>query len=261
MQEKRAKLSVVLMTKNEEDKIGDCLEKIKWADEIVIVDDYSNDRTIDIARQYTDKIILHKSMDNHDRQWNIGIENATCEWILHIDADEVVPVALRKRIEEILLDSKGYDAFRLIRRNYFLRHWMKYGGWTTQSHLILFKKNSARCIGRGIHVKLDVKGKTGKIDTHIEHYPFKSIYQFIQRQNHYSSAEALEMLTEDSSNKIKELNYNLYIKPLKLFLKMFVKKRAYREGMLGFIFASLYAWVHFLKWAKYWEIVNNKRLV
>ncbi len=251
-----AKISVVLMTRNEEEKIAACLEAVRWADEIVIVDDYSSDKTVEIARKFTDKIIFHRSLDNHDEQWNIGIKNSACEWILHIDADEIVPPDLKEKIQGILADSKGYSAFSMTRRNYFLGRWMKHGGWT-HDHLILFKKAKAECVGQGIHVKLKIEGRIGKLKSYIEHYPFNSIYQFVQRQNHYSSAEASGMLAEHGSGKLKELNYNLAIKPLKLFWKMFIKKGGFREGMIGFIFSSLYAWIHFLKWAKYAQLTRS----
>ncbi len=252
------KLSIVMMTKNEEDKLEKCLERVKWADEIVIVDDHSTDKTVEIAKKFTDKIIYHKCEDNHDRQWNIGIDNATSEWILHIDADELVPDILKETIQDILKDSKGYSAFSMVRRNYFLNHYMKHGGWSHDNHLILFRKDSARCTGNDIHVKLEVKGKIGTLDAYIEHYPFKDISTYVLRQNHYSSAESLKMYEQNKKEKLNKLKYNLKLRPIKLFWKIYIKKGGFKEGMIGFIFSVLGSWNHFLKWLKYYEATELK---
>src|SRR3989338_6091457 len=122
-------LTVVVPTKNEEDKIGRCLESVKWTYEIVIVDGYSKDRTLEIAKGYGAKIVQNRFDGNFDKERNLGIDNSTGDWILQLDADEVVTPELRRDIENIIETAPSFNAFKFRRKNYFLGHFMRYGGW------------------------------------------------------------------------------------------------------------------------------------
>ena len=249
----RESLAVVLMTKNEEGRLARCLDPVKgWADEIVVIDDESADRTVEIAKQYTPKVFVHKSHDNHDGQWNLGSEKASSEWILHIDADEIITPALKSAIDRQLAQAGGVDAYELIRLNYFLGRPMRHGGWR-HKHRILFRRSKARCAGRGIHVRLQVDGKTGFLDAEIEHYPFSSLSQFIDRQNHYTTVESAVLLKEKGKLPWKAVRRQMALRPLELFWKSYVKQGAWRDGPVGFFFAALFAYFHHALWAKYWE--------
>ena len=249
----RRTLSVVLMTKNEEARLATCLDCVAgWADEIVIIDGFSTDRTVGIARRYTEKVYVFASDDNHDQQWNRGIERATSDWVLHIDADEVVTPRLQTAIDRILVDDQGHSAFEMMRKNYFLGHPMRYGGWYHR-HLVLFRRERARCRGRGIHVRLQVEGTIGRLEAELEHYPFTSLEQFIRRQNHYTGVEARNLFALQGPVPARELVYQMTWRPMKLFWKSYVKQQGRREGMYGLVFALLYAFMHVIFWAKYWE--------
>ncbi|MBI3088501.1 MAG: glycosyltransferase [Candidatus Omnitrophica bacterium] len=246
-------LSVVLMTKNEEARLSACLDRVTgWADEIVIIDDLSADRTVEIARRYTDKVFSFASEDNHDLQWNRGIERATGDWILHLDADEVVSPQLTAAIDQRLADARDYGAFELMRKNFFLGHPMRFGGWYHR-HLVLFRRAVSRCVGKGIHVQLKVDGRIGFLDAELEHYPFSSITQFIERQNHYTSVEAPLLFERRGPVSARALAYQLCCRPMKLFWKSYRKQQGCREGEHGLVFAILYAFVHAIFWAKHWE--------
>lgn len=249
----RESLAVVMMTKNEEKRLAHCLDHVKgWADEIVIIDDESTDRTVEIARGYTPKVFVHKSNDNHDGQWNLGSEKAASEWILHIDADEIVTPALKTAIDKALANTDGVNGFDLLRLNFFLGRPMRHGGWR-HKHRILFRRSKSRCAGQGIHVKLQIEGKVGFLNAEIEHYPFQSLSQFIDRQNHYSSVEAGVMLQEKGKLPWKMVRRQMVFRPIKLFWKSYVKQQGFREGTVGFFFAALFAYFHHALWAKYWE--------
>ena len=250
---KRETLSVVLMVKNEETRLATCLDHVAgWAREIVIIDDLSTDRTMEIARRYTDKIFSIPSEDDHFAQWNRGIDRSSCDWILHIDADEVVTPGLKAAIDQILLEAHEYSAFEIMRKNVFLGHPMRYGGWYHR-HLVLFRRDRARCVGKGIHVRLRVEGPIGFLNAEIEHYPFTSVAQFIDRQNHYTSIEARVMLEERGRLPARVIYFQAGVRPLKLFWKFYVKKQGYHDGWYGLVFSLLFAYAHFLLWAKYWE--------
>ena len=186
MTQARATVAIVMMTKNEERRLPACLDRVAgWADEIVIIDDESTDGTLSIAERYGAKVSVMLSQDDHFLQWNRGIERATSDWVLHIDADEWVTPELKEAIDQVRADDQGHSAFEIMRKNVFLGHPMRYGGWYHR-HLIFFRRDKARCVGKGIHVRLNVEGTTGFLNADIEHYPFTSIAQFIERQNHYT---------------------------------------------------------------------------
>lgn len=251
-------LSVVIITKDEEDKIARCLESVKWADEIVVVDDLSEDRTIEVCQRFGVKVISHKSYGNFDRQRNIGIDNATGCWILQMDADEIVPEGLRKEIQKIMDSTNNrFVAYKIRRQNFFLGRFMEHGGWFIY-YTKLFRKDSARYVGKSVHETLQVNGEVGTLNEPIKHFPFSSIKQFIDRQNFYTSVEARLMYEDNGRLPKRTVNYNLIIRPLKLFWKIYVKKRGFRDGMHGFLFSILNSWIHFLRWTKYWEICDIK---
>ena len=253
--DRRETLSVVLMTKNEETRLAACLDRVAgWADEIVIIDDLSSDRTVEIARHYTGKVFSFASEDDHDRQWNRGIERATGDWILHIDADEAVTPQLKRAIDQALAGAGGYSAFEMMRKNFFLGRPMRHGGWYHR-HLVLFRRDRARCVGQGIHVQLRVDGPIGLLDADIEHYPFTSLTQFVDRQNHYTSVEAKGLADRRGRLSRREIFFQIAWRPIKLFRKSYVKNQGRREGMHGLVFALLYAFAHVMLWAKYWELI------
>lgn len=251
------KLSVVIITKNEEDKIRECLESVKWVDEIVIVDGYSADRTVEICRQYTDKIVQNKHDGNFDKERNLGTDTASGDWVLQLDADERVTPELHRDIEKILADDNGYSAYKFKRKNFFLGHFMRYGGWYHDS-LHFFRRTKARYKGR-IHETLYVDGPIGQIESGVEHYPFESLSVFVARHNRYSDKEAQKIYETFGIVSAQKIRYHICVKPLKLFWKMYVKKKGYKEGVHGFVFSFLFAWVHFLNWSKYWELLSTKQ--
>ena len=244
------------MTKNEETRIRRCLDSVRWADEIVIVDGYSSDRTVEICKEYGAKVIQHKFEGSFDIECNLGIKNATGDWILKIDADEVVTEGLKKDIEGVLKDDRGCSAFKFHRKNYFLGHFMRYGGWYHYI-LSLFKREKAHYKGH-IHETLIVDGKIGQLEGDCEHYPFSSLSEFIKRHNRYSSIEARRILEEKGVLDFKTIRYNTTIKPLKRFFKFYIKKKGFLEGFYGLTFSVLFAWVHFVNWAKYWELTREQ---
>ncbi|PIQ89380.1 MAG: hypothetical protein COV72_03295 [Candidatus Omnitrophica bacterium CG11_big_fil_rev_8_21_14_0_20_42_13] len=252
-----AKLTVVILTKDEEDKISRCIESVKWADEVLVIDDESMDRTREIAKGAGARVIVNKSNGNFDNQRNIGIDNASGEWILQMDADEVVTDKLGSKIVEAISSPEDFAAFQFRRKNYFLGHFMRYA---EQYHywLRLFRKENGRYIGADIHEKLKIDGKTGVIEADMEHFAFTSISQFIARQNHYSSFEAQAMFVREGALPEKVIRYNIKIKPLKIFWKNYIKKNGYKDGMHGLIWCVLLAFRHIMIWTKYWEIIKQK---
>ena len=254
----RAKISAVLITKNEERNIRRCLESLRWVDEIVIVDGESADRTVEIAGFYGARVVTHRFRGDFGMERNIGNENASGDWILALDADEVMPEETRAKIEEILEYGSEFDAYNVPRMQHFFGKPVMHGG-RYHSIVNFFKRGKVRFDGKVHHLVL-VDGKTGQFEYPIKHYPFRNVSEFVQKHDRYTHYEALEMFEKFKDSKSKEIKYNLTIKPLKLFYKSYVKKRGYKDGMTGLIVAILFSWSHFLRWTKYWELCQDMKV-
>ncbi len=250
----RETLSAVIMTRNCEDLVEGTLKSVaNWADEIIVIDGMSTDRTVEICESYGAKVTQNR-WDGHRfcTERNLGIAKSTKDWCLHIDPDERATPELKKAIDKILDEGTDKSAFEFRKRNYFLGHAMKHGGWYHYS-LHLFRREKAHYEGI-IHEKLIVDGKIGKIEAPLDHHPYPSILPFIDRHNGYSSREAHMLEEERGVVAEDEVIFNLKKKPIKRFFKFYIKKKAFLDGSTGLIFSFLYAWVHFLNWAKYWEM-------
>lgn len=252
------RLSVVVIVKNEEERIRRCLESIKWVDEIVVVDGISIDRTVDICKEYGANIIQHRFEGDFSIERNIGIDNASGDWILQMDADEVVTDEFKKELKSILQQKEcQISAYKFRRDTYLLGHRMRYGGWSPYV-MMFFRKGQARYEGRVHHI-LKIDGRTSVMNTALEHHPCDSIDHLAYKQNRYTSLQAKEIFDSKGILPIGEVRYNIIFKPLKIFRKNYFKKQGFREGIYGFIFSVIDAYSHFLLWVKYWEIVRQRR--
>ena len=173
------KLSVYVMTFNEKDKIKDCLESVKWADEIVLMDSYSTDGTVDIARQYGAKIV-QKEFVGFGKLRNIALENCSNEWVLSVDADERVTEELKTRSFKSLLRGPDADAYFVPRKSHFLKYWVKHCGWYPDYRQPqFFNKKKMHYTAQMVHETYELDGKIGYLKGHVLQYPFMSLDQFI----------------------------------------------------------------------------------
>lgn len=250
-------ISAVILSNNSEKKIGKCLESLKgWADEIIVVDGASTDNTAGIAGMFNAKVYSHKFLGAFSAERNFGSDKASGEWVLQLDSDEIVSENFKKKCDETLPQAVQ-NAFKFRRKNVFLGHKFRHGGWYHWSQH-LFRKGYARYEGR-VHERMIVDGQTGYIDADILHIPFDSISEFIERQNRYTDLQADDIIEQEKDLNLKKIKYNLKIKPLSLFKKIYFNKKGYREGIYGLVFALLSSWVHFMKWAKVWEKIRTRK--
>ncbi|MDD5729651.1 MAG: glycosyltransferase family 2 protein [Candidatus Omnitrophica bacterium] len=253
---KRYSISAVVLSKNASGKISNCINSLAgWADEIIVVDGESTDNTAEIAKKLGAVVYSHKFLGSFAAERNFGIEKAKNGWVLQLDSDEVVTQEFKKECDSVLPDTH-FSAFKFLRKNFFLGHGFKYGGWYHWSQHLL-KKGFAHYEGR-VHESMIVNGEVGCIKADILHYPFDNLNEFIARQNRYTDLQAQDILDTEKGLTAKKIKYNLTFKPLKLFKKMYWDKKGHKEGMDGLVFSILFSYVHFLKWAKVWEKLKNK---
>lgn len=244
-------LTAVVLSRNAQDKISNCLRSLAgWANEVIVVDGQSRDDTVKIARELGAAVHSHAFLGSFAAERNFGAEKASGEWILQLDSDEVLTGQFKAECDKIL-PSTDFKAFKFRRKNSFLGHEFTYGGWHHWSQH-LYKKGFAFYEGR-VHETMRVDGAVGLIDADILHFPFDSLSDFIQRQDRYTDLQAQDIIDTQKGLDEKMIRYNLTWKPLKLFKKMYFDKKGRKEGMHGLVFSVLFAWVHFLKWAKVWE--------
>lgn len=247
-----SKISIVVITKNESTKIERLLKSVKWADEVIVVDDESTDNTRRICEEFGAKVIVNKLDGNFYLQRNLGIRNASGEWILQMDADEEVPPETAEKITEAINAPGAFNAFMMLRKNFMFDHALRYGGaynYVTK----LFKKN-AGCYSGKIHEVLKVSGDIGKIDAEIYHYPYVSIREILDKMNFYTDAEAEQAVKERGDISLKEIKYRLTWKALKLFWKLYIKKQGYKDGIYGLIWSVINVIGPEIRWLKIWEM-------
>jgi glycosyltransferase involved in cell wall biosynthesis len=242
------KISAIVLTQDEESNIARCLENLKFCAEIIVVDSGSSDKTIEIARKFTDKIFSHK-LEGFGAQRNWGVEQASNDWILFIDADEVVSTELERAIKAIKVEDiiKGYY---LNRKTQYLGRWIKHSGWYPDYHLRLFHKDFGRCNEAKVHEGVIVEGANAYLKGDLLHFSYKSLSQHLKKIDRYTTRIALERYQQGRQFHIIKMVFC----PLGEFLKKYILKLGFFDGVAGFAIALSSAYYVFLKQAKLYEI-------
>lgn len=249
----REKISAIIIAANEEQNIRECLESVSWCDEIILVDSESRDKTVDIAKEFTDKIFI-KKWEGFASQKRCSLEKASNEWIISIDADERVSPQLKNEIEKILDDIPQFDGFKIPRENYFLNKKIKYCGWGNDYQLRLFKKSKTKVTDRKVHEGFIVDGTVSKLQNVIIHHTQKTIFETITKINTYSTLEAQEKF-----GKKKIRPSQIITHPIAAFLNYYISRKGYREGVHGLMISLIHAMTNMLTYMKLWELQNVKR--
>ena len=239
------KLSVTIITKNEEKNIGRCLESLKWADEVVVVDTHSGDRTVEICRQYTDKV-FDENWHGYGKQKNICASHAKNRWVLNVDADEVVTPETAEEIQRVLKEGPKYPVYHLPRKNYFGDQWVRFGGWYPDRILRLYDKEKVAFSEVQVHERLEPDDNAGGLENALIHYSYRDEEDYIQRQDRYSTLYA----QEKSATGFKANWTHMYLRPPFAFFKNYVLKQGFRDGSLGFFLAKNSAIYTHQKYAK-----------
>lgn len=248
----REKISAFIVCCNEERQIRRCLESIKWCDEIIIVDSGSTDKTLDICREYTQQIYF-KEWSGYVEQKRFALEQCHFEWIINVDADEVLTPALISEIQQELINSK-YDGFLILRTVFHMQRWWRKGGWHPEYRLRLCRVSKTTWGGIDPHEKAIVSGPVKKLKGELEHYSYKNIADQINRINKYSSTLATNLYAKGERSSFVKIMFN----PLSRFLKFYIFKKGFLEGFPGFAMAVTDAFYVFLKYLKLREIDLNQ---
>ncbi len=255
------KISVAIATFNEEENIGLCFEAIKdWVSEIVVVDGGSTDKTVAIAEKYEARVTTTDNPPIFHINKQKAIDQCSGDWILQLDADEVVTPELRDEIKKIIKQDKTKAGYYLPRRNYFLGRWMKKGGLYPDHVIRFFKKGKARLPCESVHEQMVVDGEIGYLKNELIHNPFPSFSEYLNKANRYSSLLAEEYAKKHSKTNIFALIKYLFVVPGLTFLNLYFRNLGLLDGFPGFIFALFSALQKKAGYVKYWELAHDKKI-
>lgn len=250
-------VSAIILTKNEERNIARCIQSVKWCDEIIVVDDNSSDKTIEIARKYKTTIYQRSLNNNFSAQRNFGISKARQEWILFVDSDEVVTDALAYEISSVLglkkdQNLKTLNGFYLKRSDFMWGKQLKYGETGNIKLLRLGRKGFGMWEGMA-HEEWKIDGLVGKLINPLLHFPHETLSEFLKEINFYTDIRAQEL----KNKKAKTYSLSILIYPLGKFLVDYFIKRGFMDGVHGLIFALIMSFHSFLVRSKLW-LKNEK---
>ncbi len=252
------KISIVIATYNEEKNIERCLISIKdLADEIIIVDGKSTDKTVSIAQKYTDRIYLIDNDPMFHKNKQYALSKATHPWILQLDADEEVSDSLALEIKDTIETKTTFDGYYIPRKNIFLGQWIKKGGLYPDYVVRLLKKNKGHFPALSVHEQIHVDGKVGYLKNNLLHYPYDSIGEYLRKANAYTTLTAYDFQKNNlKTSPINIIRYLIWL-PLNTSVLIFVRHKGLYDRLPGFIWAVLSGSHHFFAFSKYYLLKSN----
>lgn len=251
----RPKVSACVTTFNEEHNIRRCLGSLRWCDEIVVVDSFSTDRTIELCKEFTDRVYQHEWL-GYIGQKNLIRKMASHDWILFVDADEEVSPGLREEIQRELAANDGaivgYEFPRMV--NYIGR-WIRHGEWYPDIKLRLFRKDRGTSGGQEPHDQVFVNGDVKRLSGQLYHYTYDGLHDHLETMNRFSSITAQEKFRAKSRFRWTDF----LLRPPFRFFKAFVMRGGFLDGRRGFLIALVSAFGVCMKYAKLWELEYNQR--
>ncbi len=247
------KISIVIITKNEEKNIRKCLESIKWADEIILIDSQSDDKTLEIAGEYGAKI-YSPVWRGYGPAKQEGVKHSSYDWILSIDADEEVTAELTDEIKTVLSQDKIADGYLIPRKTNFMGRWINYSNWYPDFVLRLFDKTKGGFNSNVVHEAVEIEGKKQYLKNDLLHYSYPTLDEYFRKFNIYTRMGAEDLFAKGKKTTI----FGICIKPTAAFIKHYFLKKGFLDGIEGFLISFLSAVAVMVKYAKLRELMMKK---
>ena len=247
-------VSATLITYNEEKNVAQALKSLSWADEILVVDSGSSDATVEICRSFNSTVI-HRDWTGYVDQKNFAAEKARNDWIFSLDADERVSPELTREIQELNRSGFSSPGYKIPRVAFFMGRWIRHGSWYPDYQLRLFNRRAGRWEGGHVHESVRISGNHAFLSGEIFHYTYRNISEYLGRLETYSSLAALDYRQKGKRATLPGLICN----PVAVFLKSYLLKRGFLDGVPGFMVAAMGAVSVFFKYAKLYEIQLGNR--
>ncbi len=242
------KISVTIITKNEENNIARCLKSVNWADEIVIVDSGSVDNTLEICKTFKCSIHSIKWL-GFGKTKQFAVDQTSHEWVFSIDADEEVTPELKASIQKVLKDNPSLSGFRIHRRSFYVDKWIKHSGWDKDAPLRLFRKSRGGFNSKEVHESIEVKGKIDKLNGIMLHYTYPTVSSHVEKLDRYSELNVTKQYRAGKSYSVGKA----VSRGLAKFIKMYCIQKGFLDGQTGFVLALNSAFGVYLKYIKLWE--------
>lgn len=254
MEKERPKISALVTTYNEERNIKDCIESISWADEIVVVDSYSTDRTVEIVKSFPEVNFYQREYYGAASQKNWAMDRTTHPWIFIIDADERVTPQLRDEILKTIENPK-FDAYYIRRVAYFMDKPIRFSGWQHDRVVRLIKRGVGRYPNKRVHADMKVDTEVGYLKNPLIHYMIESFEQYLPRIVTYGFWGAAQGWRVNKKSGFVEI----FLRPLWRFIRMYIIQLGFLDGLHGLVFCMLQSFGTYLKWAILWEWRENAK--
>ncbi len=248
-------LTAIVTTFNEEGNIADCLSSLSFADEILVVDSFSTDRTVEIAMAVPKTRVLQHEYAGNGPQCNWAMDQAANPWVLIVDADERVTPALAREIEDLLAKGPSAEHYQLRRDNVFAQRVIRHSGWGQDRVVRLLRRGSARYPEQRVHADMHPEGPTPTLDAPLLHYTFRSMPQYLEKLHRYAEWGARDLAQAGRRAGFVEVA----LRPAWRFFRMFVLEAGFLDGLPGFVVCALQAYGVFLKWARLWELERTEK--
>jgi glycosyltransferase involved in cell wall biosynthesis len=247
-------ISTIVLTKNEEKNIERCLKSVAdVSDEVVVVDCYSEDGTVDIARRFTERV-YQNSWPGFSKQREFALSKTSNDWVLWIDADEEVSPELADEIRGLDFGADGYFLPRLV---HYLGGWIRHGGWYPDHTMRLFNKRKGKMNDAIVHEYFQIQGPARRLKHPLLHYPYRDISHHLEKINNYTDLAAQQMLEKGKKASVSSaLGHGLG-----KFFKMYFLKRGVLDGGRGVVISVLGAYYVFLKYIKHWEKTRSSAML
>jgi glycosyltransferase involved in cell wall biosynthesis len=248
------KITATVITLNEEHNIAAALESLTWADEIIVVDSQSDDRTVEIARTFTDRVFA-RPWPGYSAQKNFAAEQATNDWIFSLDADERVSKELADEIDQLKRGAEPEAAaYRMPRLTFYLGRWIRHSGWRPDNKLRLYHRKRARWRGDYVHETLETDGRVERLKAEILHYTVRDAGEHHLRMNRYTSLAAQQRYSQGKRVSMA----SLIVSPVVVFLRSYIFRLGFLDGIPGLAIARFAAHYEFLKNLKLWEMWKDE---
>jgi glycosyltransferase involved in cell wall biosynthesis len=242
------KISATIITRNEERNIADALRSLSWADEIILVDSQSSDRTVEIAREFTDKIFI-REWPGYSRQKNFAAEQAAHDWIFNLDADERLSDALIREIRQLKDQPTNAAAFEMPRKTFYLGRWIKHAGWYPDFKIRLYDRTRCGWQGDFVHEAVKTSGKIKRLRGDLLHYTVMNSSEHHERLDRYTSLAAEELFTRGKRASTASILFS----PAAAFLRSYLFRLGFMDGIPGLAISYFAAHYVFLRNLKLWE--------